>query len=54
MGNKNLSQWSQIEWKKISDIMPDAKIFQGKIEPDDIKQGYLGDCYLLAAFAALS
>ena len=29
-------------------------IFEGKIEPKDIKQGKLGDCYLLSALAAIS
>lgn len=29
-------------------------IFEGKIEPNDIKQGKLGDCYLLSAMAAIS
>ena len=34
--------------------MNNAKIFQGKVEPGDIKQGYLGDCYYLAGLAALA
>lgn len=34
--------------------MPQAKIFQGKITPQSIKQGFLGDCYFLAGIAALA
>lgn len=29
-------------------------VFDGKIEPTDIKQGRLGDCYLLSSIAAIS
>jgi hypothetical protein len=34
--------------------MPNAQIFKGKITPSNIKQGFLGDCYLLASLAALA
>lgn len=29
-------------------------VFEGKIEPLDIKQGRLGDCYFLSAIASIS
>lgn len=32
----------------------DYSIFEGSIEPQDIKQGRLGDCYFLSALASLS
>lgn len=50
----NIADWKDIKWKKISEALPQSKIFQGKVEPQDIKQGYLGDCYFLAGLAAIA
>lgn len=34
--------------------MSNCVIFNDKVEPNDIKQGLLGDCYFLAGLAALA
>ncbi len=47
-------KWDVIKWKKASSKYPDVKIFVDKIEPYDIKQGFLGDCYFLAGVAAIA
>jgi hypothetical protein len=45
-----------IQWKRPHEMMDKqhrAVVFSGTIDPDDIVQGQLGDCYLLAALAAI-
>ena len=49
-----LSEWNSIQWEKISNKIPGARVFVDRPDPRDIKQGYLGDCYFLAGLAALS
>lgn len=46
--------WEEVTWVKATERFSNPKIFQGKIEPLDIKQGILQDCYLLASLAALA
>ena len=42
-------------WKRIKDIYEgEWKLFEGKIEFEDVKQGSLGDCYFLSAISALT
>ena len=38
----------------MSDIVIAPVLFDGRIEPQDVIQGALGDCYFLSAVAALS
>ena len=43
----------KLEWKRASEIFTDPVIFND-INPDDIHQGCLGDCYFLAVLSALA
>lgn len=52
-----LEKKKTIIWRRPQEFLaPGASpvIFDGEIEPNDIKQGQLGDCWLLCAFAAVA
>jgi len=43
----------QLVWKRPEQIFERFKLFEG-IDPTDIRQGIIGDCYFLAALSALA
>lgn len=49
------NKWKKFVWRRSSEIFgPDYNIFYQEIEPNDIKQGQLGDCYLLSSLSSLA
>jgi len=48
--------WRSIIWRRPDEFFGrgNYRVFQDKIEPNDIKQGSLGDCYFLSTIAALA
>lgn len=50
-----VSYIQKIEWKRPGEVFQgNYHIFEKDIQPNDIKQGILGDCYFLAAMAAVA
>ena len=42
------------QWRRISEILEKPLLFDGRIQPQDVIQGSLGDCYFLSAVSALA
>lgn len=52
----NPLNWKSIVWRRPDEIYGKGKykLFEGKIEPNDIRQGSLGDCYFLSTLASIA
>jgi hypothetical protein len=49
------SDWKTCRWRRPEEfIKGEIKIFDKDIEPNDILQGELGNCYFLSSLAALA
>lgn len=46
--------FQSFSWKRASEIYNPVYVFEDGVEPNDINQGQLGDCYLLAALSSLA
>ena len=51
---KNTQIFEDLQWKRASEIYQSPAIFKDGIEPNDVNQGALGDCYFLAALSSLA
>eukprot|EP00928_Gymnodinium_smaydae_P089914 TRINITY_DN73798_c0_g1_i1.p1 TRINITY_DN73798_c0_g1~~TRINITY_DN73798_c0_g1_i1.p1 ORF type:complete len:636 (+),score=123.50 TRINITY_DN73798_c0_g1_i1:56-1909(+) len=54
IGDVDIQEWRRpIKWRRAGELHEKAKLF-GVIQADNISQGELGDCWLLAAIAVLA
>lgn len=52
---KQQSNWKKFVWRRADEIFEDDfDVFYQDIEPNDIRQGQLGDCYLLSSLSSLA
>ena len=46
--------YARMVWKRAAEIWPDCEVIADGIASADVKQGKIGDCFLMAALAALA
>jgi hypothetical protein len=46
--------FSSMVWKRAAEIWPDCEVIADGISAGDVKQGKVGDCFLMAALAAMA
>ena len=51
--NDHIINPNEIEWKRISDVYPNAIIYEDNLNMEDIKQGNITICYFLSSLASL-
>lgn len=55
LSDEELELWKQFVWKRPHQIFQDDfTLYNQGIDPEDIKQGWLGNCYFLSALSALA
>lgn len=55
LDNHSVKDFKKLQWRRASEIYPlGPQIFKKGVEPEDVKQGKLADCYLLSVLSALA
>jgi len=50
----DVQMFNSFKWKRANEIFNPVAVFTGGVDPNDINQGQLGDCYYLAALSSLA
>ena len=50
----DVEKFRKIEWKRMTEIFPNPVMYSDGIDPGDVSQGILGDCYFLAVLSSMA